>query len=152
MRERWVADQSGYFERKLHALHHHHERLEKVKMWLFVGSFLGAVALLFFKKTMIHFEAGGIDGKTLLVFFMGLLPLWLGIWEIYQNKMAIRELLWQYANQLDFFRKADARLARASDDAAKIQITAELAEHSRIEIFQWNIHRFHREHEPPTAG
>jgi len=31
-RERWVADQSGYFERKLHALHHQHERLEKVKM------------------------------------------------------------------------------------------------------------------------
>lgn len=151
-RERWVGDQSGYFERKLHALHHHHERLEKVKMWLFIGSFAGAVALLLFKKNLALFDAAGVDGKTLLVFFMGLLPLWLGIWEIYQNKMAIRELLWQYSNQLDFFRKADARLASAADDKAKIQITAELAERSLIEIFQWNIHRFHREHEPPTAG
>ena len=151
-RERWVSDQSGYFERKLHALHHQHEKLEKVKMWLFVGSFLGALALVFFKKTIAHFDAGGLDGKTLLVFLMGLLPLWLAIWELYQNKMATRELLWQYSNQREFFRKAEVRLESADDDEAKLQITADLAERSLIEIFQWTIHRFHREHEPPAAG
>ncbi len=151
-RERWVADQSGYFERKLHALHHQHERLEKVKMWLFIGSFLGALALVFFKKSIAHFDAGGLDGKTLLVFMMGLLPLWLAVWELYQNKMATRELLWQYSNQREFFRKAEARLAGAADDEAKLQITADLAERSLMEIFQWTIHRFHREHEPPAAG
>jgi hypothetical protein len=152
VRERWVADQSGYFERKLHALHHQHERLEKLKMWLFVGSFLGALALVFFKKSIAHFDAGGLDGKTLLVFLMGLLPLLLAVWELYQNKMATRELLWQYSNQREFFRKAEARLAGAADDEAKLQITADLAERSLMEIFQWTIHRFHREHEPPAAG
>jgi hypothetical protein len=30
---------------------------------------------------------------------MGLLPLWLGIWEIYQHRMATKELLWQYRNK-----------------------------------------------------
>jgi hypothetical protein len=138
-RERWVADQSGYFERKLHALHHQHEQLEKVKMWLFIGSFLGALALVFFKKSIAHFDAGGLDGKTMLVFMMGLLPLWLAIWELYQNKMATRELLWQYSNQREFFRKAEARLAGAADDEAKLQITADLAERSLMEIFQWNL-------------
>jgi hypothetical protein len=151
-RERWVTDQSGYFERKLHALHHQHERLEKVKMWLFAGSFLGALALIFFKKSIVHFDAGGLDGKTLLVFMMGLLPLWLAVWELYQNKMATRELLWQYSNQREFFRKAEARLVAADDDEAKLQITADLAERSLMEIFQWTIHRFHRELEPPAVG
>jgi hypothetical protein len=152
VRDRWVADQSGYFERKLHALHRQHEQLEKVKMWLFVGSFLSALALVFFKKSIAHFDAGGLDGKTLLVFLMGLLPLWLAVWELYQKKMATRELLWQYSNQREFFRKAEIRLAGAADDEAKLQITADLAERSLMEIFQWTIHRFHREHEPPAAG
>ena len=151
-RERWVTDQSGYFERKLHALHRQHKRLEKLKLWLFIGSFLGALALVFFKKSIAHFDAGGLDGKTLLVFLMGLLPLLLAVWELYQNKMATRELLWQYTNQREFFRKAEARLAGAADDEAKLQITADLAERSLMEIFQWTIHRFHREHEPPAAG
>jgi len=151
-RQRWIVDQHRYFERKLHALHHQHERLEMVKMCLFVASFLAALALIFFKKSIAHFYAGGIDGKTLLVFLMGLLPLWLAIWELYQQKMATRELLWQYSNQWEIFRRADVRLADADDNIAKFEITADLAERSLMEIFQWTIHRFHREHEPPVAG
>jgi hypothetical protein len=151
-RDRWISEQSGYFERKLHQLHSQHERLEKVKLLLFVAAFLGALALLFFYKSITSFEVGGLDGKTLLVFAMGLLPLWLAIWEIYQNKMAIRELLWQYSNQRAFFRSAAARLANEIDDGARAEITANLAERSLLETFQWTIHRFHREHEPPAAG
>ena len=148
----WIAEQSGYFERKLHQLHSQHEQLEKVKLVLFGASFLGALALLFFSKGIARFDFSGVDGKTLLVFAMGLLPLWLAIWEIYQNKMATRELHWQYSNQRKFFRLAEARLAHAIDDGVRAEVTANLAERSLLETFQWTIHRFHREHEPPAAG
>lgn len=151
-RKRWFSEQSEYFERKLHDLHVQHERLEKVKKLLFVTSFGGALALLFFGKSIAYFHMGNLDGKTVVVFLMALLPLWLAIWELYQNKKATRELLWQYSNRREFFHLANTRFTCADNDSAKIEITADLAERSMIEIFQWASHRFHREHEPPTAG
>ena len=152
IRTRWIDDQSKYFTKKIHTLRKEHSRLEKVKGWLFAGSFLGTTALVFFKKEIYHTEAFGFDGKTLLVFFMGLLPLWLALWELYQGKMAIRELTWQYSNQGRIFSQASRRMAEVSDTQARMAIISALAESSLAEIFQWTVHRFHREHEPPTAG
>ncbi|MGH1461865.1 MAG: hypothetical protein ACRBB6_07510 [Neptuniibacter sp.] len=150
--ERWIKDQAAYFSRKHHHLHHQHEQLEIVKKGLFFASFIGAVTLLFFKKTLYGFHISDIDGKTLVVFFMGLLPLWLAIWEIYQTKMATRELFWQYANQGELFELAERRLAKISDPIHAQRVIVELAERSLMDVIQWSTHRYHREHEPPSAG
>ncbi|MFT5007177.1 MAG: hypothetical protein ACI8YI_002810, partial [Paracoccaceae bacterium] len=104
--ERWIDDQAGYFSRKLKSLHTQHGRLEIIKAGLLLGSVAGALALIFFKKTLLHLDMIGYDGKAWLVFMMGLLPLWLAVWELYQGKMATRELLWQYANQRRYFAAA----------------------------------------------
>ena len=150
--ERWVKDQASYFGRKHHQLHSQHERLEIVKRVLFLAAFLGAVSLLLFKGTLYQFHIGTLDGKTLIVFLMGLLPLWLAIWEIYQTKMAMRELLWQYANQGELFELAEKRLAAISDPAHAQDVISGLASRSLMDVVQWSTHRYHREHEPPAAG
>jgi len=152
VKTRWIDDQSGYFTKKLHTLHHQHSRLEKVKGVLFFSSFAGIVALLFFKKDLYHLHLLGTDGKTLLVFLMGLLPLWLALWELYQSKMAVRELSWQYANQQHIFAEASRRMSEPMEPSSHKAIVADLASRSLSEIFQWTAQRFHREHEPPSAG
>ena len=94
----------------------------------------------------------GFDAKTWLVFFMGLLPLWLAIWELYQGKMATRELIWQYANQRRYFTAAKNQMDAAKDVETKRRILTDLADRALAEIYLWSAHRFHREHEPPAAG
>jgi len=150
--QRWVMDQAQYFSRKRDQLHKQHERLETVKKGLFLAAFLGAVSLLFFKKILYDFHIYDLDGKTLVVFLMGLLPLWLAIWEIYQTKMATRELLWQYANQSERFEMAQIRLGSMTDPKQKQSVIFDLAERSLMDVIQWSTHRYHREHEPPSAG
>ncbi|SHI38314.1 hypothetical protein SAMN05444000_1018 [Shimia gijangensis] len=149
---RWVEDQSKYFEKKVHHLHAEHERLETIKKLLFFGSFIGTLALIFFKKDLYHLKLAGFDGKTLLVFLMGLLPLWLALWELYQSKMAIRELAWQYSNQAQMFTNALRRLNELQGETCQRAIITDLADSSFAEALQWTVHRYHREHEPPTAG
>jgi len=152
VRTRWIDDQSNYFTKKLHSLHTQHSRLEKLKGVLFFSSFAGVVALLFFKDDLYHMHFLGTDGKTLLVFFMGLLPLWLALWELYQSKMAVRELSWQYANQQRIFAEASRRMSEPMENGGHKAIVVGLAERSLSEIFQWTAQRFHREHEPPSAA
>lgn len=149
----WIDDQSNYFQGKIQNLSRSHHRLERIKKLLFSVSFVSVLALLFFKYQMSSVAlAEHLDFKTLLVFLMGLLPLWLGIWEIYQNKMATRELLWQYENHAEHF-KAAAKAASGDIPAEAIQhVFAELGERSLFETYLWTIHRYHREFEPPTAG
>jgi len=152
VKKRWIDDQAAYFTRKLHALHGQHGRLELVKTCLLLGSIVGALSLIFFKKTLIHLDMMGYDGKAWLVFFMGILPLWLAVWELYQGKMATRELLWQYANQRRYFAAAKQQMAAAIGDVPKLRVVADLAERALTEIYLWSVHRYHREHEPPSAG
>jgi cadmium resistance protein CadD (predicted permease) len=123
-----------------------------IKRLLFIGSFFGTLALMFFKKDLYHLNVMTTDGKTFLVFLMGLLPLWLALWELYQGKMAVRELAWQYSNQALLFSEASRRLEALENEDAKLTIIEELADTSLIEALQWTVHRFHRDHEPPTAG
>jgi len=151
-RKLWIEDQASYFSKKLHTMHRRHKLLEVVKTALLAGSILGALALIFFKKTLIHLEMAGFDGKAWLVFLMGLLPLWVAVWELYQGKMATRELIWQYANQERYFAAAARQIASAGDVATARKIIADLADKALIEIYLWSVHRYHREHEPPAAG
>ena len=150
--ERWIEGQLTYLSNKVRQLHHEHERLEMIKRLLFLGSFLGTLALLFFKKDLYHLKVMGFEGKTLLVFLMGLLPLWLALWELYQGKMAVRELAWQYSNQALLFSEASRRLKTLENEDAKLTVIEKLANSSLIEALQWTVHRFHRDHETPTAG
>ena len=152
VRKKWIDDQARYFSKKLAQMHTQHARLEVVKSLLLAGSILGALSLIFFKKSLLHMEMAGYDGKALLVFAMGLLPLWLAVWELYQGKMATRELIWQYSNQRRYFVAASRQITEAKDISAKRRVVSHLAEQALAEIYLWSAHRYHREHEPPAAG
>ena len=83
---------------------------------------------------------------------MGFLPLCFGVWEIYSGKLAVKELAWQYRQQLDLFTDVRERL-KIEPDAKVCQDTiGELALDSLRETFLWTMQRYHREHAPPTAG
>ncbi len=152
-RRLWIDDQSGYFERKTHQLHHHHHKLENVKRWIIGGLVVAAITLVFFKKVLLGFEiTETLSLKTLLVFAMGLFPFLLGVWEIYQNKMAIKELMWQYLNQSKSFSSANQLLLQSSNMEFQKDTIAQLGKTSILENFLWIIQRYHREHESPTAG
>ena len=49
---------------------------------------------------------------------MGLMAVVLAAWELHQDKMATRELLWQYRNQLKHFARARASSRARSPRAA----------------------------------
>ena len=152
-RQQWVDDQAGYFERKVGNLKARHLRLQRVTRVLYVASALTVIGLILFgsvlKKEHITDE---VSVKTALVFLMGLLPLWLGLWEIHQSRMATRELLWQFDNQAGLFNRASTQLRYVTERPARLRVFVELAERSLFETYLWTIHRFHREFEPPSAG
>ncbi len=151
--EHWIGDQADYFDKKTSMLAIQHHNLEKIKTILLTASFLAAIALIFFKESLVSMIiAGDFSTKALLVFLMGLLPLLLGIWEIYQGKMAIKELHWQYKNQSLLFRTAYTKIKKTTSIKRQKKIIFELGEYSLMEIYLWSIHRYHREHEPPSAG
>jgi hypothetical protein len=152
VRTQWIEGQAGYFENKLHAMHKQHKVLGVVKAILLAGSIVGALLLILFKKALLHMEMAGTDGKIWLVFLMGLLPLWVAVWEVYQSKMAIRELIWQYSNQYQLFSKASMQLTAAPGIEAGRRVIRDLADRALMEIYLWSVHRYHREHEPPSAG
>jgi hypothetical protein len=89
--------------------------------------------------------------KNLLTFFMGFLAVLLGVWELHQNKMATRELLWQYRNQLEHFARARLELRRFVTAHRRNEVLIALGRDSLMECYLWTIHRYHREHEPPAG-
>lgn len=108
---KWVDDQAAYFDRKVHQLEARHERLEVVQRVLYILSFLAVVAIITYGgelKTV--YAPGHVSTKTILIFLMGLVPLWLTLWELHQGRMATRELLWQFRNQAAIFGRASAQL------------------------------------------
>jgi hypothetical protein len=153
VRAAWVDDQARYFERKVERLHARHGRLEQIQRVLYVLSFATAIAIVVFGSELkTVYAPGHVSSKTILVFLMGLLPLWLTLWELHQGRMATRELLWQFRNQASLFRRASVELSNPNTDEAKQQIYIELAERSLFETYLWTIHRFHREFTPPSGG
>ena len=151
--EEWVQDQAQYFQKKAGQLHHEHHKLERIKQVLLLGSFIASLLLIFFKESLVStIIAGDFSTKSLLVLLMGLLPLLLGIWEIYQGKLAVKELQWQYKNQALLFNAYLSHLNQSDDVEEKREILFDLAKRSLMENYLWSIHRYHREHEPPAAG
>jgi hypothetical protein len=153
VRSDWVDDQARYFHKKIETLEVRHRRLEIMTRVLYVLSFLTVVVLLIagsqLKKEYLWSD---VSAKTFLVFLMGLLPLWLTIWELHQGRMATRELLWQFRNQADLFNQASMELRWVRDPESQLRVFVELAERSLFEAYLWTIHRFHREFEPPSGG
>lgn len=152
VRQHWILGQQRYFERRVRTLERTSHRLERLKSAMIVAIALLALSLLVFSHAMHEQVAGGIYMKDIVIFFMGLLPVWLGIWEIYQNKMATRELLWQYRNQLTHFTHAELHLSRTTAADRQRQILAQVGRKSLMESYLWTIHRYHREYEPPSVG
>ncbi|MGI9622420.1 MAG: hypothetical protein ACR2PK_06245, partial [Acidimicrobiales bacterium] len=149
----WVDDQAAYFGRKVEQLETRHERLELVQRVLYVLSFLAVLAIIAYGSDLKKvYLPGDVSMKTALIFLMGLLPLWLTLWELHQGRMATRELLWQFRNQATIFSRASAELEVPGHDDAKAQIYVDLAERSLFETYLWTIHRFHREFSPPSGG
>jgi len=149
----WIESQHGYFTRKVARLEASTGRTKILRNVLFIV-IIGAILTLFvFGEALLHIDAGwGIPAKNIVTFMMGFFAVLLGAWELHQNKMATRELLWQYRNQLTHFTRARNHLARIADAERRSEILGELGKDSMMESYLWTIHRYHREHEPPSTG
>jgi len=153
VRRLWIEDQANYFERKTHQLHLHHGKLERIKKWVIWGLIAATAVLVFFKKVLLGIGLSEhLSLKTLLIFLMGLLPFWLGVWEMYQSKMAVKELMWQYRNQSNNYSSTNRMLQESTHAGYQKGLIARLGQTSILENFLWIINRYHREQEPPVAG
>ncbi|MGC8519077.1 MAG: hypothetical protein ACP5P4_11210 [Steroidobacteraceae bacterium] len=145
----WIESQCRYFAGKVARLERSGRRTRWLKRGLF-GVILVAIACLIVLGRG-HAPLGlslDVPLRNVLTFVLGLPALVLGVWELHQNKMAVRELLWQYRNQLEHFSRARARLARTSSAVRRRHVLARLGKDSLMESYLWTIHRYHREHEP----
>jgi hypothetical protein len=148
----WIVGQQEYFRKRIRRLEREHRRLEVLKNAMLYAIATFALILLLFSGPLHERMLGAITGKDGVMFLMGLLPVWLGIWELYQNKMAMRELLWQYRNQLGHFTIAELQLSRSTVASRYQEILAQVGKEALMESYLWTIHRYHREYEPPTAA
>ena len=150
--EVWIEGQFRYFTRKVAHLERASRRVKHMRHFLFVA-ILVIISLLFAFGDQLHrIDMGlGVPLKNILTFSMGFMAVLLGVWELHQDKMATRELLWQYRNQLSHFARAKLQLARMSTPARRNDVLVELGKDSLMESYLWAIHRYHREHEPPAA-
>jgi hypothetical protein len=135
--------------RKVAKLHRSGVRTKWLKRSLFGVIIAVVLILLLFGEQASEHHVVGISLENALTFLMGLMAVTLASWELHQNKMASRELLWQYRNQLKHFSRARAQLARTLAAGRRLEIIADLGRDSLMESYLWTIHRFHREHEPP---
>jgi hypothetical protein len=149
----WIENQHAYFTRKVAALEKSSRRMRRLRRAIFI-IILATISVLFvFGHTLHRIDMGlGVPLKNILTFMMGILAVLLGVWGLHQDKMATRELLWQYRNQLTHFARARAQLSRLSSGRSRTAVLAELGKDSLMESYLWAIHRYHREHEPPSAG
>jgi nicotinamide riboside transporter PnuC len=150
----WIENQCRYFTRKVAQLRRNSERTKWLKRILF-GILLAVilVLLLLGESAANHRLFGsGVPLERALTFVIGVVAVLLASWELHQNKMASRELLWQYRNQLKHFSRARAQLSRTFAAGRRLEVLAELGKDSLMEGYLWTIHRFHREHEPPGRG
>lgn len=145
----WIENQHRYFVRKVAQLHRSAVRTKWLKRVLFGIIIAVMLVLLLLGGEMGERLFAGRSFENALTFVVGLIAVTLASWELHQNKMASRELLWQYRNQLKHYSRARAQLARTVALARRLEILAELGRDSLMESYLWTIHRFHREHEPP---
>jgi len=146
----WIGNQESYFRRKVAGLERASLRLKRMRHGLVIVVLLLVLTLAFFAEPLHHIRVAlGRSAKDLLTFGMGFGVVTLGAWELYQNKMATRELLWQYRNQLGHFARARRQLARTAGVDSRRAVLTDLGKDCLMESYLWTIHRYHREHEPP---
>ena len=152
VQQAWIEGQFRYFTRKVAQLEGASRRVSRMRQFLFVA-ILVVISLLFAFGDQLHrIDMGlGIPLKNILTFLMGFMAVLLGVWELHRDKMATRELLWQYRNQLSHFARAKEQLVRMSSPRRRNDVLVELGKDSLMESYLWAIHRYHREHEPPAA-
>jgi len=148
----WIEGQFRYFTRKVARLERASRRVKHMRHFLFVAILLIISMLFAFGDELHRIDMGlGIPVKNVLTFSMGFMAVLLGVWELHQDKMATRELLWQYRNQLSHFARAKAQLGRTVTPRRRSDVLVDLGKDSLMESYLWAIHRYHREHEPPAA-
>jgi hypothetical protein len=149
----WIENQHAYFTRKVARLERSSRRVKRLRQVLFIAILVVISVLFVFGDALHHISTGiGVPVRNILTFTLGTLAVLLGVWELHQDKMATRELLWQYRNQLTHFSRARAQLVHTSSPRRRNEVLAELGKDSLMESYLWAIHRYHREHEPPSAG
>ncbi|HSY46538.1 MAG TPA: hypothetical protein VK800_10840 [Steroidobacteraceae bacterium] len=149
----WIENQHAYFTRKVARLERSSRRVKRLRQVLFIAILVVISVLFVFGDALHHISTGiGVPVRNVLTFTLGTLAVLLGVWELHQDKMATRELLWQYRNQLTHFSRARAQLVHPSSPRRRNEVLAELGKDSLMESYLWAIHRYHREHEPPSAG
>jgi hypothetical protein len=150
--EAWVEDQYQYFSRKVAAMERRRSRVRRMKSGAFVAVLVVLAVMWMFGDALHQINARtGVPVKNVLTFCSGALAVVLGVWELHQNKMALQELLWQYRNQLTQFERARMQLKRTLSRSRRDDIIEELGKNSLMEIYLWAIHRYHREHAPPSG-
>ena len=149
----WIQNQHRYFTVKVACLERSSRRVNHLRRTLLIVILVVISALFVFGDVLDHLDMGlGVPVKNILTFVLGLLAVLLGVWELHQNKMATRELLWQYRNQVSHFSWAKAQLERVTSPRRRNDVLVELGRDSLMESYLWAIHRYHREHEPPGAS
>lgn len=147
----WIDGQIAYFEAKTARLLRTMRRFGWARTALVVLTVIGLLALIIFGDDLATVDlGGGVDAKAVVIFFVAMMPFWMGVWGLYQSKMATTELLWLYSNQADSFRRARAALATATTGQEKRDILVELGRRSTMQNLLWVVHRYHREHQPPS--
>jgi hypothetical protein len=148
---RWVDGQIGYFEGKITRLLRTLRRFGWVKTGLVVITVLGLLCLILFGDDLATVDlGGGVIAKGVVIFFVALLPYLVGVWGLYESKLATPELLWLYRDQADSFRRARSALATTTTAMEKRDILIELGRRSTMQNLLWVVHRYHREHQPPS--
>jgi hypothetical protein len=149
----WIDSQFAYFTRKVARLERSSRYVKWMRQVLFIAIIAVISVLFVFGEPLHHIDMGlGVPLRNILTFAMGLMAVLLGVFELHQDKMATRELLWQYRNQLSHFARARTQLSRIATPGRRSELLAELGKDSLMESYLWAIHRYHREHEPPAAG
>jgi hypothetical protein len=146
----WIEAQHQYFKTRVARLENSSNRVRLLKNIVFVV-IIGVIVTVVLLGDPVRQPtlSDNVSLKNLFTFGMGVLVVLLGVLELHQNKMATRELLWQYRNQLGHFSRARLQLSRIAAPSRRREVLAELGKESLMESCLWTIHRYHREHEPP---
>jgi hypothetical protein len=149
----WINDQHAYFTREVKRFSHIKHREAHYKRTMFAVTMIAIIGLVFYGEEMEHIQyLVPVPVKDLVMFVWGSLTVVLGVWKLHQDKMATRELLWQYRAQLRHFAQARAQMKMTTGMTDRLKVIVQLGRESLMESYLWAIHRFHREHEPPTRN
>ena len=148
----WINAQHDYFTREVRRFARIKHREAHYKRAMFAVTLIAIIGLVFYGEEMEHNQyLVPVPLKNLVMFVWGSLTVVLGAWKLHQDKMATRELLRQYRAQLRHFSRALAQLKMTTGMTGRLRVIAQLGRESLMESYLWAIHRFHREHEPPSV-